>query len=97
MTTMTREVERKYALPEGTALPPLDGLPGVTAVSDPETFTLEAIYYDTSGLGLARHRTTLRRRTGGTDAGWHLKLPAAQGRDEIHAPLGSAGEPPEDR
>ncbi|MFM9662799.1 CYTH domain-containing protein, partial [Streptomyces scabiei] len=31
---------------------------------------------------------TLRRRTGGSDAGWHLKLPVAPGvRDEIQVPL----------
>jgi CHAD domain-containing protein len=38
----------------------------------------------------------LRRRTGGSDAGWHLKLPAGAARREVHAPLGRASsEPPE--
>ena len=33
---------------------------------------------------------TLRRRTGGTDAGWHLKLPTKEGRFEVHEPLSRA-------
>lgn len=40
-------------------------------------------------MRLAADGITLRRRTGGDDAGWHLKLPVAAGvRDEIRAPLG---------
>ena len=49
---------------------------------------MRAVYVDTPQLLLARHRITLRRREGGTDEGWHLKLPADQGRRlEFHAPL----------
>ena len=45
------------------------------------------------GLDLLRSKMTLRRRTGGPDAGWHLKLPAVQGaRTEVGLPL-AAGEP----
>jgi hypothetical protein len=41
---------------------------------------------DTEGFTQARHGVTLRYRTGGTDAGWHLKRPAAPGaRTEIRA------------
>ena len=36
---------------------------------------LEAVYYDTPNLRLLAEGVTLRRRTGGEDAGWHLKLP----------------------
>jgi hypothetical protein len=35
----------------------------------------EADYYDTDDLRLIRGGITLRRRRGGDDAGWHLKLP----------------------
>lgn len=52
-------------------------------------------YYDTADLRLFRWGITLRRRVGGPDEGWHLKLPVAgrgQGvRDEIHAPLHAEG------
>ncbi|WP_245782883.1 CHAD domain-containing protein [Amycolatopsis sacchari] len=39
-------------------------------------------------MRLTRARITLRRRTGGTDEGWHLKLPRPDGaREELHLPL----------
>ena len=50
---------------------------------------LDAVYFDTPDHDLAAHQITLRRRTGGTDAGWHLKLPAGpDARTEVRAPLG---------
>lgn len=88
------EIERKYAVEAGFVLPDLSMVPGVAAVTAPATYHLIAVYLDTSGLDLAAARITLRRRTGGTDAGWHLKLPAEAGaRREVHAPLGPGGEP----
>jgi len=61
----------------------------VAAVTGPQTYRLRAIYFDTTDFRLAAAKITLRRRTGGTDAGWHLKLPAgADSRREVHAPLG---------
>jgi CHAD domain-containing protein len=37
----------------------------------------------------------MRRRTGGPDEGWHVKLPAAAGaRHELHSPLGRATKAP---
>ncbi|TQS40844.1 CYTH and CHAD domain-containing protein [Cryptosporangium phraense] len=87
--TAIREIERKYELPAGVAVPTLDDLPGVAVDPAADVFRLEAVYFDTADLRLASHRITLRRRTGGDDAGWHLKLPAGpDGRDEIHWPLG---------
>jgi CYTH domain len=88
------EIERKYAVDAGFVLPDLSAVPGVAAVTGPDTYHLTAVYLDTPGLDLAAARITLRRRTGGTDAGWHLKLPAEAGtRREVHAPLGPGGEP----
>src|SRR5262249_58434349 len=82
------ETERKYDAEAGFALPDLAGLDGVAAVTGPQTYRLRAIYFDTTDLRLAAAKITLRRRTGGTDAGWHLKLPAgAHSRRELHAPL----------
>jgi len=83
------ETERKYDAAAGFALPDLAGLDGVAAVTGPQTYRLRAIYFDTADFRLAAAKITLRRRTGGTDAGWHLKLPAgADSRREVHAPLG---------
>jgi inorganic triphosphatase YgiF len=52
---------------------------------------LAATYFDTDGLRLAGVHITLRRRTGGSDAGWHIKLPVSSDtRRELHFPLGRA-------
>src|SRR5215472_3181648 len=83
------EVERKYAVGAEFVMPDLSAAPAVTAVTSPRTYHLTAIYFDTPGFRLASARITLRRRTGGTDAGWHLKLPAGAARREVHAPLES--------
>ncbi|GLZ79060.1 CHAD domain-containing protein [Actinorhabdospora filicis] len=77
----TDEIEHKYDVPDGFALPDLGAGP-------PREYLLRAVYHDTPGLRLAAHRVTLRRREGGTDEGWHLKLPTVgESRAEIHAPL----------
>jgi CYTH domain len=87
------EIERKYAVGTGFALPDLSAVAGVAAVTGPRTYQLTAIYLDTPGLDLAAAHITLRRRTGGTDAGWHMKLSAGAGaRREVHAPLGPGTE-----
>src|SRR5512141_3238063 len=89
MTSQHLELERKYEVDAALAWVDLSGLPGVTGVAAPEVVSLRATYYDTERLDLARAKVTLRRRTGGSDAGWHLKLPAAAGgRVEHGEPLG---------
>jgi inorganic triphosphatase YgiF len=75
MTTEIRETEQKYEVGAGVAVPSLAGLPQVAAVSEPESVTLTAEYYDTDDLRLLTAGITLRRRRGGADEGWHLKLP----------------------
>src|SRR5665648_299973 len=73
-----REVERKVRVPADFELPPLGGIvPGVTDVVAGEPFTMVAAYHDTHDLRLIRWGATLRRREGGPDEGWHLKLPVA--------------------
>ncbi|WP_432491032.1 CHAD domain-containing protein [Kineococcus gypseus] len=79
------EVELKYDVEEGAELPALDGLE-----AEGRTLHLEAVYFDTPGQRLAAARVTLRRRTGGDDAGWHLKLPVAGARREVRLPPGRA-------
>jgi CHAD domain-containing protein len=95
MSTEKLETERKYEADAETVLPDLAGLPGVAAISGPEEFRLEADYYDTEDLRLLRAGITLRRRRGGHDAGWHLKLPAGpDSRRELQLPLGRGGVVP---
>jgi CHAD domain-containing protein len=89
---MALETETKYEADADAVLPGLDTLPGVRGTRGPDLVQLEAEYYDTADLRLLRSGITLRRRKGGDDAGWHLKLPAAAGsREEIRLPLGRAG------
>jgi CHAD domain-containing protein len=98
------EVEKKYAADDAFELPPLAELllhadAGTAAVDagapvaegEPVQHRLAATYFDTVDLRLAAAGLTLRRRTGGEDAGWHLKVPAAAGaRAEVRLPLGRA-------
>ncbi|MEV6605205.1 CYTH and CHAD domain-containing protein [Kutzneria sp. NPDC051319] len=84
MATRVRETERKYE-PAGTGGGLLAGVPGVTVVGGGDVL-LDAVYHDTADLRLAQSGVTLRRRSGGTDAGWHLKLPVGRdARDEVRA------------
>ncbi|MDX3697229.1 CYTH and CHAD domain-containing protein [Streptomyces europaeiscabiei] len=91
MTEFEQETERKYEAPsvEGAAwLPDLVGVGGIVSVMDRGSEDLDAVYYDTEDLRLAGASATLRRRTGGADAGWHLKLPlSGDSREEVRAPL----------
>ena len=82
------EIEQKFDVNTGFERPSFAGLAGVSEAA-PELYHLSATYFDTADGRLAASKITLRRRTGGTDEGWHLKLPAGAGaRREVHAPLG---------
>jgi hypothetical protein len=84
------EIEQKFDVDPGFERPSFAGLAGATA-AEPVLHHLSATYFDTADGRLAASKITLRRRTGGTDEGWHLKLPAGAGaRREVHAPLGTA-------
>ncbi|MDY6996218.1 MAG: CYTH and CHAD domain-containing protein [Actinomycetota bacterium] len=87
-TSRYTETERKFDVVESTVTPSFEGLSSIARVERAPAQALDAVYFDTPGRDLARHRITLRRRTGGSDAGWHLKLPAgADTRTEVRAPL----------
>ena len=91
------EIERKYDVDAGARVPDWRSLPGVATVGAPEPRDLDARYLDTPDGRLAQARTALRRRTGGPDAGWHIKRSTPEGKLETHWPLGdeadTAGEP----
>jgi inorganic triphosphatase YgiF len=83
------ETELKLDVDPAFVVPDLGGLINGQTVSEPEVRHLVANYFDTSDLRLAAAPVTLRRRTGGPDEGWHLKLPVGAGtRRELQAPLG---------
>ncbi|MBO0866122.1 MAG: CYTH domain-containing protein, partial [Mycobacterium sp.] len=84
------EVERKYDVDDSTLSPSFAGLAAITRIEKQPPQTLRAVYFDTPGRDLAAKKITLRRRSGGSDAGWHLKLPAGpDARTEVRAPLGA--------
>ncbi len=83
------EVERKFAVVETTVSPSFEGLSVIARIERSPLQQLDAVYFDTPEHALAAHRVTLRRRTGGHDAGWHLKLPSGpDARTEVRLPLG---------
>ncbi|GAA4298081.1 CYTH and CHAD domain-containing protein [Mycobacterium paraffinicum] len=87
-----REVERKFDVGESTVSPSFEGIAAVAHVDKSPTQTLDATYFDTPAQDLARNKITLRRRTGGSDAGWHLKLPTGpEARTEVRVPLDASG------
>lgn len=92
MTTTHRELELKFRTPADFTMPDFARVTDVDRVESRPTFTMTNVYYDTPDLRLFRWGITLRRREGGPDAGWHLKLPVAgRGhgvRDEVREPLG---------
>ncbi len=93
------EVEFKFRVPEDFSLEPL-----VKANFDCESApirNMSATYFDTTAATLMRWGITMRHRTGGSDDGWHLKIPVfdsgisagASVRSELHVD-GTAGDPP---
>ena len=95
MSTTVDETEIKYEAPPGTPVPQLGSLPSVAGTAGPQEQLLEAEYYDTYDMRLIGHGVTLRRRRGGEDPGWHLKLPAGGStRREIQLPLGRGRQVP---
>jgi inorganic triphosphatase YgiF len=98
------EIEQKFDVDPDFERPDFAAVTaGITAAA-PVVHHLSATYFDTADGRLAAAKITLRRRTGGTDAGWHLKLPAGSplpdaavlpdgvsARREVHEPLDAGG------
>ena len=88
MTGDHLETEQKYDADADFVLPELGG----RRPAEPKRIYLSATYFDTDELDLIRHHITLRRRVGGDDEGWHLKLPVRKDtRQERYAPLDEGG------
>ena len=82
------EIEQKFEVDEDFQRPDFGAIPGGVTAAAPVTHHLAATYFDTPDACLAAAKITLRRRTGGADEGWHLKLPVAgDTRRELREPL----------
>lgn len=90
------EVERKYSLRPGQEVPSLAGL---VELGPRQEHNLVATYYDAPDYRLTRAKQVIRRRRGGVDEGWHLKVAGAglDERIEFRAPLESPRVPAEFR
>ena len=89
------ETEQKYDADADFVLPEIGSLPelGGRRPADPKRIYLSATYFDTENFDLIQHKVTLRRRVGGDDEGWHLKLPVRKDtRKELHAPLDESAD-----
>jgi inorganic triphosphatase YgiF len=93
------EIEQKFDADSDFERPDFSAVTTGVAAAAPVLHRLSATYFDTADGRLQAAKITLRRRTGGTDAGWHLKLPAGGSavpagvstRRELHEPLECAG------
>jgi inorganic triphosphatase YgiF len=96
------EIEQKFDADSDFERPDFAAVTTGVAAAAPVLHRLSATYFDTADGRLQAAKITLRRRTGGTDAGWHLKLPAGgptasavpagvSARREVHEPLECAG------
>ncbi|HEU5268682.1 MAG TPA: CYTH and CHAD domain-containing protein [Jatrophihabitans sp.] len=81
------ERELKFDVPAGFALPDLAGVSPLVDRVDHSEQHLRNEYFDTDDHALRAAQMTLRRRTGGEDAGWQLKVPHPPAREEIRLAL----------
>lgn len=79
------EREDKWDVDELFEMPRLDDV--VTGAEvEHDSVDLSSEYYDTPERDLQAHGVLLRHRTGDDDTGWQLKIPADDGRAELHWP-----------
>jgi CHAD domain-containing protein len=82
--TMTEE-EDKFEVDSDWVLPQLTELVPDGGRLDLQTRKLDNTYFDTPGAGLRLFGITLRRRVGGSETGWQLKVPSGTARTELQS------------
>ena len=84
MRTMT-EQEDKFDVDLDWVMPPLAELVPDGGRLDQEVRKLDNTYFDTPGAGLRLFGITLRRRVGGSETGWQLKIPSGTAKTELQS------------
>ena len=79
------EREDKYDVDSDWVLPQLTELVPDGGRFDQEMRKLDNTYFDTPGAGLRLFGITLRRRVGGSETGWQLKVPNGTARTELQS------------
>ena len=82
---MIKEQENKFEVAQDWVMPPVADLVPDGGRLDQEVRKLHNTYFDTSGAGLRLFGITLRRRIGGSETGWQLKVPSGTARTEIQS------------
>ncbi|HEY5856082.1 MAG TPA: CYTH and CHAD domain-containing protein [Aldersonia sp.] len=87
------EREDKYDVDDDFVVPDVTEVVGGTRAETSQVELVNA-YLDTADGDLRNRKVTLRRRTGGADEGWQMKVPRHDGRVEVQFPLGDGDEVP---
>ena len=96
---VVEEQEDKFEVDADWVLPPIADLVPDGGRLDQDVRRLENTYFDTPGAGLRLFGVTLRRRVGGSETGWQLKVPNGTARTELQSgsrakklPAGAGGQ-----
>jgi CHAD domain-containing protein len=79
------EQEDKYEVHSDWVMPQITDLVPDGGGLDQQVRELDSTYFDTSGAGLRVFGITLRRRVGGSETGWQLKVPNGTARTELQS------------
>lgn len=79
------EQEDKFEVDQDWVMPPVADLVPEGGRLDQEVRKLHNTYFDTPGAGLRLFGITLRRRVGGSETGWQLKVPSGSARTELQS------------
>ena len=82
---MVKEQEDKFEVDSDWVMPQLAELLPDGGRLDHEVRKLDNTYFDTPGAGLRVFGITLRRRVGGSETGWQLKIPSGTARTELQS------------
>ncbi len=82
---MMTEQEDKFEVDSDWVPPQLAELLPAGGHLDQEVRKLHNTYFDTPGAGLRLFGITLRRRVGGSETGWQLKVPSGSARTELQS------------
>ena len=82
---LVQEREDRFEVDPDWVLPPILGLVPEGGSLDQKVRRLEDTYFDTPGAGLRVFGVSLRRRVGGSETGWQLKVPNGTARTELQS------------
>ena len=91
---MIKEQENKLEVDPDWAMPRVVDLLPDGGRLDQEVRKLDNTYFDTTGAGLRLFGITLRRRVGGSETGWQLKVPSGTSRTELQSDSFAKTPPP---